>query len=72
VTLSTTEAEYVASSQASREAVWLCRLIGKIFRPLKQPTPLYCDNQSAIMLAQNDNYYARTKHINIVRATLLT
>jgi hypothetical protein len=65
VTLSTTEAEYVASSQASREAVWLCRLIGKTFHPLKQPTPLYCDNQSAIALTQNDNYHARTKHIDI-------
>jgi hypothetical protein len=65
VTLSTTEAEYVTSSQASREDVWLHRLIGEIFRPLKQPTPLYCDNQSAITLAQNDNYHARTKHIDI-------
>ena len=65
VTLSTTEAEYVASSQASREALWLRRLIGEVFRPLKEPTPLYCDNQSAIALAQNDNYHARTKHIDI-------
>jgi hypothetical protein len=44
VMLSTIEAKYVASSQASREAMWLCMLIGKIFHPLKQPTPLYCDN----------------------------
>ena len=65
VTLSTTEAEYVASSHASREALWLRRLIGEVFRPLQQPTPLYCDNQSAIALAQNDNYHARTKHIDI-------
>jgi hypothetical protein len=65
VTLSTTEAEYVVSSQALHEAVWLYRLISKIFHPLKQPTPLYCDNQSAITLAQNDNYHARTKHIDI-------
>jgi hypothetical protein len=65
VTLSITEAEYVISSQASCEAVWLRRLIGEIFCPLKQPTPLYCDNQSAIALAQNDNYHARTKHIDI-------
>jgi hypothetical protein len=65
VTLSSIEAEYVVFSQASCEAMWLCRLIVKTFCPLKQPTPLYCDNQSAIALAQNDNYYTRTKHINI-------
>jgi hypothetical protein len=65
VTLSTTEAEYVASSHTSRKAVWLCKLIGELFRPLKKPIPLYCNNQSAIALAQNDNYDARTKHINI-------
>jgi hypothetical protein len=27
--------------------------------------PLYCDNQSAIALAQNGNYHAHTKHIDI-------
>jgi hypothetical protein len=64
VTLSTTEAEYVTSSQASHEAVWLHRLIGEIFCPLKQPTLLYCDTQSAIALAQNDNYHAHTKYID--------
>jgi hypothetical protein len=65
VTLSMTEAEYVTSSHASREAVWLRKLIGELFRPLKKPIPLYCNTQSAIALAQNDNYHARTKHIDI-------
>ena len=63
--LSTTEAEYVAASQAAREAVWLRRFIGEVFRPLTEPTPLYCDNQSAIALTQNENYHACTKHIDI-------
>jgi hypothetical protein len=26
---------------------------------------LHCDNQAAIKLAQDDNYHARTKHIDI-------
>jgi hypothetical protein len=65
VTLSTTEVEYVASSHASHEASWLCRLIGELYCPLKEPIPLYCNNQSAIALAQNDNYHAHTKHIDI-------
>jgi hypothetical protein len=65
VMLSATEVEYVASSHASREAVWLRKLIEELFRPLKKPIPLYCDNQSTIALAQNDNYHACTKHIDI-------
>jgi hypothetical protein len=65
VTLSTTEAEYIASSHTSCEVLWLCCLISEIFHPLKLPTPLYCDNQSAITLTQNDNYHVRTKHIDI-------
>jgi hypothetical protein len=68
VMLSTTEAEYVASSHTSHEAVWLCKLIRELFRPLKKPIPLYCDNQSAIALAQTDNYHAHTKHITILFA----
>ena len=34
VTLSTTEAEYVAATHAAKEAIWLRRLIEEIFRPL--------------------------------------
>jgi hypothetical protein len=65
VILSTTEVEYVASSHTSCEAMWLRKLIGELFCPLKKPIPLYCNNQSAIALAQNDNYHAHTKHTDI-------
>jgi hypothetical protein len=65
VTLSTTEAEYVAATHAAKEALWLRRLIGEVFRPLDKPTTLYCDNQSAIALTKDGTYHARTKHINI-------
>lgn len=65
VTLSTTEAEYVAATHAAKEAVWLRRLLGEIFSPAKAPTTLFGDNQSAIALAHGGQYHARTKHINI-------
>jgi hypothetical protein len=29
------------------------------------PITLYCDNQPALKLAQDDNYRARTKHIDL-------
>ena len=65
VTLSTTEAEYVAATHAAKEAVWLRRLIGEVFRPLTEPTTLHSDSQSAIALTRNGTYHARTKHIDI-------
>ena len=65
VTLSTTEAEYVAATHAAKEAVWIRRLIGEVFRPLTIPTTLYSDSKSAIALAKDGHYHARTKHIDI-------
>ena len=65
VTLSTAEAEYVAATHAAKEAIWLRKLIFEIFPTLKAPTTLYCDNQAALRLATDDNYHARTKHIDI-------
>ena len=65
VTLSTTEAKYIAATQATKEIIWLCRHIGEMFQPLKSLTILYSNNQSAIMLTKNGNYHTRTKHIDI-------
>jgi hypothetical protein len=63
--LSTTEAEYVAATQATKEALWLRSFIGEIFTPIEGPTTLYDDNQSAIALTKDQQYHARTKHIDI-------
>src|SRR6266702_710691 len=65
VTLSTAEAKYVAATHASKETIWLCKLLGKLFPSLLILTPLYCDNQAVLKLATNDNYHACTKHINL-------
>ena len=65
VTLSTAEAEYVAATHAAKEGIWLRRLIGEVFEPIVGPTTLYCDNQSAVAIATNGNFHARTKHIDI-------
>jgi hypothetical protein len=65
VTLSTTEAEYVAATHAAKEAIWLRAFISQVFKPFNEPMPLLSDSQSAIALAKADNYHARTKHIDI-------
>jgi Reverse transcriptase (RNA-dependent DNA polymerase) len=65
VTLSTAEAKYVATMHAAKEALWLRRLIHEIFPSLARPTPLHCDSQSVLKLIKDNNYQARTKHIDI-------
>lgn len=64
VALSTTEAEYMALTAAAQEAIWLRNLNDELFDNPEE-VQLYCDNKSALELAQNDMYHARTKHINI-------
>ncbi len=65
VTLSTAEAEYVAATHVAKEGIWLRNFIGEVFTPFTDPTILHCDNQSAVAIATNGNFHARTKHINI-------
>jgi hypothetical protein len=65
IALSTTEAEYMATTHAAKEALWLRSLIGEIFGKFAGPTTLYGDNQGAIALTRDHQYHARTKHIDI-------
>ena len=64
VTLSTTKAEYVAVTKENKELIWLRSLLAKLGIKLKSFI-LYSDSQSAIHLAKNTAYHARTKHIDI-------
>jgi hypothetical protein len=65
IALSTTEAEYVAMTHATKEALWLRSFVGEIFGKIEEPTTVYGDNQSAIALTKDQQYHARTKHIDI-------
>jgi hypothetical protein len=65
VALSTTEAEYIAQTEAAKEALWLRSFANEVINPVTEPTPLRSDNQSAIALATYDVHHQRTKHINI-------
>lgn len=64
VTLSTTEAEYVAASEGAKDVKWLRLLFGEIIGFKGRPY-LNCDNQSAIALTENHMFHRRTKHINV-------
>ncbi|MCO5601200.1 hypothetical protein L7F22_055319 [Adiantum nelumboides] len=59
----TTEAEYVAASDASKEAVWLARLVGDL--GIHEVSIFNCDSQSAITLAKNPMFHSKSKHIEV-------
>ena len=67
VSLSTCEAEYIAQTQATKEAMWLRSLLSQLLMDKEEPsaTIIFGDNQGAIALAKNPQFHARTKHIAI-------
>jgi len=64
VALSTTEAEYMVATHASKEAVWLQRLCSSMGL-VQEAIRIDSDSQSAIFLAKNPAYHSNTKHIDV-------
>ncbi|XP_019103704.1 uncharacterized mitochondrial protein AtMg00810-like [Beta vulgaris subsp. vulgaris] len=62
VSLSSTEAEYKATTMATKECVWLTQLLKDLHQPIDRGIKLACDNQSEIRLAEKPVFHARTKH----------
>eukprot|EP00253_Pinus_taeda_P019820 PITA_19820 len=63
-TNSTTEAEYVVAAEATKEIMWLRKILEGLQVKQVQSIPLMIDNTSAIKLAKNPMFHDRTKHIN--------
>ena len=61
--MSSCEAEYVVATMATQECLWLRRLIQEMVTTLNQSIQINCDNDSAIKLAGNSVFHARSKHI---------
>ncbi|XP_060670663.1 secreted RxLR effector protein 161-like [Ziziphus jujuba] len=64
VALSTTEAEYMAITDAAKEAIWIKGLLSEL-NMLHKAVILYSDSQSAIHLSKNPVFHERSKHIQI-------
>lgn len=62
---SSTEAEYRALAQTASDLVWLQQLLTEWHVSTSKPPVLWCDNTSAISLASNPVFHARTKHIEL-------
>ncbi|KAH9707030.1 Integrase catalytic domain-containing protein [Citrus sinensis] len=65
VALSTTEAEYMAATQACKEAIWIQRLLEELGHK-QQKISVFCDSQSALHIARNPAFHSRTKHIGVL------
>jgi hypothetical protein len=66
VTLSSTEAEYVALSMCAQEIKFITMLLNEIAADhVEKPSILREDNTGAIFTAQNQQIGARTKHIDV-------
>jgi len=64
VTLSTTEAKYIALTESVKESLWL-EGIAKELKIQNEVITVQCDSQSAIDLSKNFVHHKRTKHIDI-------
>ena len=62
---STMEAEYIALSDAAKEAVWIKKFVSKleVVPSIADPVELYCDNNGAIAQAKEPRSHQRSKHI---------
>jgi hypothetical protein len=48
-----------------KEILYIRQFLGELTVNFNHPTILYSGNQGAIVLAKNNKFYARLKHINI-------
>ena len=65
VTLSSSEAEYVAISEICSEIKFIKMILNFLHVEIEQPIKIYCDNVGAIFMSHNAKSGARTKHIDI-------
>ncbi|KAH9697148.1 hypothetical protein KPL71_023495 [Citrus sinensis] len=62
---STTEAEYVAASEAAKEAVWLSKFLQdlEVVPTVTAPLKLFCDNSGAVAQSKEPRNHKKQKHI---------
>ena len=65
VSLSTTEAEYIATCYASCEAICLRKLMSGLFNLELDTTVILCDKQSCIKMTKNLVFHDKSKHLEI-------
>ncbi|KAL7280494.1 hypothetical protein ACG7TL_005426 [Trametes sanguinea] len=65
VTLSSTEAEYIASVHAGQTAIWVAKFMDEIYLPIARPITLRLDSTGAESLAKRSANFTRVRHIRV-------
>ncbi|XP_042051274.1 secreted RxLR effector protein 161-like [Salvia splendens] len=64
VALSTTEAEYIAITEAAKEAKWLKGIL-EYFGERQETVDIFCDNNSALSLAKHQVFHEMSNHVDV-------
>ncbi|GJS71211.1 ribonuclease H-like domain, reverse transcriptase, RNA-dependent DNA polymerase [Tanacetum coccineum] len=64
VALSSCESEFIATTAAATQALWLKRLLSKLTHTQEEKITIQVDNKSAIALMKNPVFHGRSKHID--------
>ena len=64
ISLSTTEAEYIAARSCCSQLLWMKKLLSD-YEMSQDTMVVYCDNSSAIDISKNPVQHSKTKHIKI-------
>ena len=65
VSLSTTEAEYVATTSCCSQIVWMIQTLRDYGLTFSERVPLFCDSTSAISVGKNPCLHSKTEHIDV-------
>ena len=65
VTLSTSEAEYMAASEVGKEIIYLCAILRDVGYAHHAPTNIYEDNLACIVMSTNPVRRKSSRHIDI-------
>ena len=62
VTLSTTEVEYIATTESGKEMIWLHSFLDELGKKQEMGI-LHSDSQSAIFFTKKSTFHSKSKHI---------
>ena len=65
VSLSSTEAEYIAAVEAGKEIAWMRNLLTEFGYDISSASKMRIDNLSALSVAKNPEHHGRMKHLDL-------
>jgi hypothetical protein len=63
--MSSCKAEYIATTTAATQAIWMARLLGELLGRELEVVELKVDSKSALALARNPVFHERSKHVDL-------